>query len=211
MKKLMLTLVLALTLALVPSVKAQTGTIRIDPALPMMLESPADFEMWVQGAGNPTSDPNVLLVMTETCHQGLTGNIVVTWTGGSVSFSPADFTAANTGFAPPSDTTEGGRYTVASLQDHIGVSHSEMIYYAHKPFLNEPLTHTPQSFTVTLPSTNPRMLVYAIGKTEGSEIFDNKVPPTIPGLVVPELAPILLVIASFSAFILYLAKPKRCH
>lgn len=212
MKKSILLLAFALMLIIIPIAKAPTGTIRIDPALPLMLESPADFEIWVQGAGNPTTDPHILLVMTEACYAGLTGDVVVTWTGGSVSFSSGEFNATSKpGYVPPSGTTEGGRYTVASLQDHIGVPSSEMIYYAYKPFLDGPLVHDPKSFTVTLPSTDPRMLVYAIGKTGDYEDFNSKVPPTIPGFVVPELASILLVIASFSAFILYLVRPKRYH
>jgi len=211
-KKVLLMLAFAFMLVAVPTVNAPTGTIRIEPALPLMLESPADFEIWVQGDGNPTSDPHILLVMTEACYTGLTDDVVVAWTGDSVNIPAGEFTAANTGYAPSSGTTTGGRYTVASLQDHIGVPHSEMIYYANASFPG-PLTHTHQSFTVTLPSTDPRMLVYAIGKTEGApdNLFNSKVPPTIPGFVIPELAPILLVIASFSAFILYMAKPKKYH
>jgi len=208
MRKFIL-IAVALLLALVPAVRAETGTIRIDPALPIMLESPAEFEIWVQGAGNPTSDPHILLVMTEASHHDLTGDVVVSWSSGSTSFSAADFTPVTTGFVPPSDTTPGGRYTVASLQDHIGVSHSEMIFYALGPFLSSALTHSAQTFQVTLPSTSPRMLIYAIGKTEGSEIFDAKVPPTIPGFVVPEVAPVLLAAASFGALALYAIKRRK--
>jgi hypothetical protein len=51
------------------------------------------------------------------------------------------------------------------------------------------------------------MLVYAIGKS-GTD-FDNKVPPTIPGFVVPELGPILLALASFSALGLYSLKRRE--
>jgi len=58
-------------------------------------------------------------------------------------------------------------------------------------FLSGPLTGTPQDFTVTLPSTDARMLVYVLGKTEESDgEFDNfirKVPPTNPGFVIPEV------------------------
>jgi hypothetical protein len=53
------------------------------------------------------------------------------------------------------------------------------------------------------------MLVYAIGKTEGSTLFDSKVPPTRPGFVVPELGHVLLALASFSAFALYAVKRRK--
>jgi hypothetical protein len=48
------------------------------------------------------------------------------------------------------------------------------------------------------------MLIYAIGKS--STCFDNKVPPTIPGFVVPEPGTILLALASFGALGLYSLK-----
>ena len=187
-----------------------TGSLRISPALPVMVESPATFEVWLQPPpAPPANDPNIVLVMTEASYSGLTGDVVVSWTGGSISFSAGVFIAVKTGDVPPSGTTEGGRYTVASLQDHLGVSHSDMVYYVYGLFLASPITQTHQTFTVTLPSTNPRMLVYAIGKNNGSTLFNNKVPPTIPGFVVPELGPALLALASFSALALYAVKRRK--
>lgn len=225
MKKLALLVAIALVLVIVPSVNAQTGTIRIETPegeyWPIMLESPATFEIWVQGAGNPTSDPHILLVMSEACYLGLTGDVVVTWTGGSVSFASGDFTAVTTNSddVPPDDTYPvftGASYTAASLKDHLSyglvepISSTETIYWAWKPFLGGAvLTHDHQTFVVDLPSTEPRMLVYAMGKTDGSTLFDNRVPPTRPGFMVPELGTMLLVLASFSAFILYAVKPRR--
>jgi len=188
-----------------------TGTIRISPALPTMLTSPATFEIWIQGAAQPpTQDPHILLVMTQASWQGLSGNVVVTWTGGSTSFSSGDFIPTDTGFVPADvGTTSGGRYTAAALQDKLGVPHSENIYYAHRSFLSGSITQTPQEFTVTASSTALRMLVLAIGKNPGGSLFNNKVPPTIPGFVVPELAPVLLALASFSALGLYAVKRRK--
>jgi len=178
------------------------GTIRIEPSNPTMVSSPATFNISV--TEHPADEPNIILVMTEACYTGLAGSVQVTWTGGSISFSAANFTSATTGKVPPS--TPDADYTVASLQDHLGVSHSEDVYYAFGPFLAGPITQTAQTFVVTLPSTAPRMLVYAIGKS--STDFDNNVPPTIPGFVVPELGPILLALASFSALGLYSLRRK---
>ena len=217
---------LALLLATVPNVKAQTGTIRIETPdgeyWPVMVGSPATFEIWVEGTGSiPTNDPHILLVMTEACLNGLMDDVVVSWTGDgiddTVSFSIGDFQAVtdNSADVPDSGTTPGARYKVASLKDHLDeglsvpISPTETIYWAMAAFLDAPLTDSHQTFTVTLPSTAPRMLVYALGKNEGSELFDNKVPPTRPGFVVPELGTILLAAASFSALALYALKRRK--
>ncbi len=202
-----------------------TGTIRISPALPVMVESPADFEIWVQGAGDPTYDPHILLVMTNESWDGLTGNVVVSWNGDSVSFAKGDFAMADSGYVPPSGTTEGARYTVASLKSHLGTEGP--VYWAMDAFLDGPLHTSPhQNFTVTLTSTKTRMLVYALGKTDCDQEstlqiptnlnpncndypFNNKVPPTIPGFIVPELSTILLALASFGALGLYAFKRRK--
>jgi len=221
MRKWNLTLFVLIMLVViaVPLTKAETGTIRIDPALPLMTESPANFEIWVQGAGDPTYEPNILLVMTEATYQGL-GSVVVSWIGGLLSLSVGDFTYVDdlSARVPPSGTTPGTSYTVATLKTKLNYPNEEPIegpiYWAMRPFLNEPLTSSHQEFTVTLTTSadNPLMLVYALGKTARSEIpelFNNKVPPTIPGFVVPELSTIFLAAASFSALAFYVAKRKR--
>jgi len=219
MRKFVL-IALAMVLLIVPSVKAGTGNIRIDPTWPVMLESPATFEIWVEGGAAESNDPNILLVMTEACWDGLTGNVEVSWSGGSVSFMKGDFTPVqvNSDKVPPSGTTEGACYTVASLKDHLDeglsvpLSADDTIYWAMSDFLGvDPLTGEKQTFTVTLPSTAPRMLVYALGKSDPAGDFDMKVPPTRPGFMVPELGTMLLVIASFSAFAIYAIARRKVH
>ncbi len=223
MKKLKLSLwalAIFLVMATVPFVIAETGTIRIEPALPLMTKSPADFEIWVQGAGDPTHDPNILLVMTEATYDGwLAGDVMVSWETGLTNFSKTDFTSVDVlgEYVPPSGTTNGARYTVATLKTKLNYPLEEPIegpiYWAMKPFLSEPLTTSSQKFTITLPPiSNPRVLVYALGKTAQSgvpELFNNKVPPTIPGFVVPELGTILLAAASFAALALYSVKRRK--
>lgn len=203
-----------------------TGALRIEPhgsyyPLPVMLKSPATFNITAIDK-KTVHCPNILLVMTNASYQGLTGDVTVEWDGGSTSFSKADFTAVsdNNAFVPPSGTTKGARYRVSSLKEHIGVNGTadDTLWYVYGPFLSGPVTQTPQKFTVTLPSTNPRMLVYAIGKIFGpSGLFDTmccwefntRVPPTQPGFVVPDLTPILLATAAFSAFGLYSIKRRK--
>jgi len=199
---------LALMLAItIPSVKA-VATIRIwPPQTNEWLNSPATFEINV--TQHESTDPYILLVMTNASWHGLTGAVTVTWTGGSTTFTKSDFESASTGKIPPATTTEEGcRYTVASLRSHLGVPETEPVYWANASFLASPITQTAQTFTVNLPSTDPGMLVYALGKT-ATELFDNCVPPTIPGFVIPEPATIVAVAMSFVALIGYAARRRK--
>jgi hypothetical protein len=189
----------------------QVGTIRIEPhgsyyPSPIMLSSPATFNISVQRSADPTTDPHILLVMTNSCYHGLTGTVNVTWTGGFIAF-PKPWTEVNTGYVPPTGTVPGVRYQVSGLKDHLNTSDS--VWWAYGPFLADDITQTKQEFTVTLPSTDARMLVYAIGKTGETELFNNRVPPTMAGFVVPELGPVLLALASFSAFALFAIRRRR--
>ncbi len=182
------------------------GLIRINPSNPVMLGSPATFTVDVQ-SGGPVTEPHIFLVMTEDCFDGLTGNVIVTWTGGSLTiFTATDWQdeTDNSVKVPPGATSV---YTVSSLKDHL--STSGKVYWAFEPFLSGPITTTPQSFTVHVPSTNVRVLVYVLGKGPDSTVFDYFVPPTIPGFVTPEVATILLVIAPLCALGLYAVKRRK--
>jgi hypothetical protein len=213
------------------------GTIRIEPhgsyyGEPIMLSSPATFSISVMPSADPTCDPHIFLVMTNTSYQALTGVVTVEWTGDGVAdLNITTWTMeTDNGVKVPPGAVEGASYTVASLRDHLDTS--EAIYWAFESFLGAGayLTQVPQEFTVTLPSTEPRMLVYALGKigyyscsTGTGErplglldcpvcptgLFDNNVPPTMPGFVVPEPSTALLAVASFSAFALYAFKRRR--
>lgn len=188
------------------------GTIRIDPYLPMGTSSPAQFEVWVKPGGDPTTDPNIFLVMTESCYDGLAGNVTVDWTGDGLSdlnITKDEWTnETELGKKVPPGTVNGAGYTVASLKDHLTTS--EAIYWALKPFLDGDITQSHTVFNVTLPSSAPKMLVYVLGKTDGSELFNNRVPPTIPGFVIPEPATIVAAAIPFVALAGY-AVVRRKH
>lgn len=213
MKKIPLIVVMiALALTIGPVLAA---TIRLEPhgsywGVSTMLSSPATFYVNVTAGGNPTTDPHIFLVMTETCYNGLTGNVVVNWTDGSptsVTITTWHKETDNSVKVPPG-TTSGTGYTVAALRDHLQTT--EAIYWAFEPILGGAvLTLTPIPFTVTLPSSHAQMAVYVMGKTGDSTLFNNRTPPTQPGFVVPELGPILLALASFSALALYAVKRKK--
>ncbi len=214
MKKLRLVPLAALLIMLATFVvPAMAATIRVEPhgsyfGLPVMLESPATFCVNVTTSNEITYDPHIFLVMTETSFNSLTGNVVVSWTGGSVTILAGDWTKeTDNSVKVPPGTDNGNAYTVASLRDHLQTT--EPIYWAFKPFLSQPITTDCQSFTVTLPADSPRMAVYVLGKLEGSDLFNNRSPPTQPGFVVPELAPILMAVAAFSALALFALKRKK--
>ena len=184
---------------------AGQGLVRIDPANPTMQTSPAVFSVYVV-SGPDANSPYVFLVMTEDSYNGLTGDVTVSWSGGSIVITTWNMETDNSVKVPP-NTESGVGYTVASLKDHLGTSGP--IYWAFEPILEGPITQTPQDLTVVLPSTAPKMLVYALGKTGDSELFNTRVPPTIPGFVIPEATPLILAGASFAAMGLYAYKRKK--
>jgi len=168
-------------------VYAGTGSIRIDPPLPDGEMSPAEFEIWVQGRSE-ANDPYILLVITESCYQGISGDVVVSWNvdSESVEIPKTDWAqeTVNNVKVPPG-TTSGAGYTVASLKDHLETDGP--IYYAFVPLWVGSLDSTKIPIKVTLPSTDPKMLVYILGICGDGELYDMRVPPTIPGFVVPEV------------------------
>ena len=184
----------------------------ITPPWPATQNTPATLEIATTPAADPTYDPHILLVMTTACYDGLT-KVEVTWSGGSLTLLKTDFSLL-TGNPPPkipSDAISDVQYTRSSLADHLGLPGDSPVYWAMAPFLSGNLLHTAkQTFTVTLDSTSPRMLIYALGKAAMSDTeFNRWVPPTNPGFVVPELAPILLALSSFGAFALYAVKRRK--
>lgn len=201
-----ISLVLTVVMLAVPTASAGTGALRISPAFPMMISSPASFTISSNPSADPTSDPHIFLVMTEPSYDSLMGDVKVEWAGGSTTIPKTDWNkeTVNKKKLPP-NTTPGAGYTVASLKSHLETSNS--IYWAFEPFLNGPITQTPKSFTVTLPSSHPEMLVYALGKDSPS-VFDVRVPPTIPGFVVFEPGPALIVLASFCALGAYALRSR---
>lgn len=212
LKLISLGILLILAFAIAPVL---ADTIRVEPhgsyfGLPVMLTSPATFYVNVTTDNQISTDPHIFLVMTETSFNSLTGNVVVNWTGGSptsVTITTWTKETDNSVKVPPG-TDPGTGYTVALLRSHLNTT--EPIYWAFQPFLGgADITTTPKAFTITLPATAPRMAVYVLGKIGDTELFNNRSPPTQPGFVVPELAPIALAMASFAAFAIYAVKRKK--
>lgn len=224
-KYLILTSVLVLlTFMSIPVFAQGTGTIRLEPhgsyyPNPVMLDSPATFNVSVQSGGDPTCDPHILLVMTSDSYDGLNGDVTVNWTN-AIDLTITTWTMeTENGNKVPSGVSihSGAGYTVASLKDHLNTS--DPIYWSFNPILDgNALTQNEQEFTVNLPSSAPRMLVYVLGingyydndtpQCDSNE-FDNRVPPTQPGFVIPELATIFLAGSSFGGLAIYSIKKKR--
>jgi hypothetical protein len=202
---ILLAAVLLLATATSLAFAAGQGLVRIDPANPIMQTSPAVFSVYVV-SGPDANSPYVFLVMTEDSYNGLTGDVTVSWSGGSIVITTWNMETDNSVKVPP-NTENGVGYTVASLKDHLETSGP--IYWAFEPILEGPITQTPQDVTVVLPSTAPRMLVYALGKTGDCELFNTRVPPTIPGFVIPEATPLILAGISFATMGAYAYKRKK--
>lgn len=213
-------------LLVVPVFASGVGTIRIEPhgsyyPEPIMLLSPATFNVSVQPGGDPTCDPHLLLVMTSDSYNGLTGDVTVNWTDlVDLTVTAWSMETVNENKVPSGvPIASGTGYTVAALKDHLNTS--DPIYWNFSRILDgSSLTQEKQDFTVVLPSSDPRMLVYVLGKPgeyvngaivcPGSEAeFNNRVPPTHPGFVVPELGTIFLAGSSFGGLALYALRKKR--
>jgi hypothetical protein len=172
-----------------------------------MAKSPATFETWVQGKGN-ASDPHIFLVMTNSSYYGLTAAVKVEWAGGSLTVPKTAWTSeTNNGKKVPPNTAPGAWYTVAALKSHLRTT--QQIWWAFEPFVSgQNITQTHTSFTVSLSSNSPRMLVYVLGKDAPGE-YDIGVPDSIPGFVVFEPGPMLATLAMFSAFMVYAVKRRK--
>jgi hypothetical protein len=208
MRRRIAALILIATMAIMIA-PVYAATIRIDPHTsgypdPIMLSSPATFN--ISDVSKTDYDPHILLVMSNDSYDGLSGNVLVEWTGGSTTFLKTEFIYAASGFIP-GDFGGDASYEVASCESHLGALG---VWYAFGPFLASPIDSTNQTFTITASSTAMRMLVYAIGRQDGiTGEFDNKVPNTQPGFVIPEPAIIILALAPFAALGLFYVKRKR--
>lgn len=129
-----------------------------------------------------------------------------------MNFAKADFTMEEVNSANVPDTGAAVPYEVATLKEHIGVNGTEndAIWWAMKPFLSGPITFDPTEFTITITSTNTRLMVSVLGKSsETAELLDMRVPPTQPGFVVPEPSILLAIAGSFGALALYTVKRRK--
>jgi hypothetical protein len=216
MKKFIL-IALIMTLGIVAIASAGVGSIKISPAWPNMQASPATFETWVQGGSGSAYDPNVLLVMTESCWSNLVGEVHVHVQGVAtfVTLVKNDFDPViDNSEKVPSSSTNG--YTVASLKEHLSyglsvpLSSTDTIYYCLAALPIDELTGTHETLTVEVTSSDTRVLVYVMGSSvDDSGDLDMRVPPTPAGFVVPEPATIAAIGTSLGALGLYAYRRKR--
>ena len=211
-------LILALSLFMVSALLVGTpvlaggqGQIRIephafDPPDPVTVESPATFEITV--VEHTAYNPQLLLVTTGACLDGLGGGeIIVSWDWMGPYYTPVGlpagaFTDIDKGWVPPDDAGFGKIYQAKSLRSHLGVE-DEFIYYAYvdMPVDDDEIAEGDSyEVTITVPSTSPRVLVYAFG-------ICSKVPPTRPGFIIPEFA--IGTIAALGSMVAALFLRKR--
>lgn len=222
MKKYVMFFMMLLLIS-IPSVSAETGSLRIDPAWPLMVESPSDFTVWCQSG--TSYNVAILLVITQECYDSMPGTgavVTVESDAGTIEIYKAAFeinvvTGMGGVYVPDSGATEGARYEVASLKDHLDYGLSEPLESDdtirwYMAYLFDELGEDPEDVTITLNSGDPRMLIYLLGRSEdGADLWDMRVPPTIPGFVVPEISmgTIMALASMFTALALYTYKKKH--
>lgn len=209
--KVLLSLLVLISVFLAIPVFGGTGSLRIEPTWPEAQDSPAYFEIWSQPP-DTAYDVYVFLTMTEDSYLGLTGDVTVEWTGPSspLVIGMGEWTLGQDGVklptGAPGGVTDGAAFTLASLKDHLGTD--DDVYWAFGPILDGPLTGVHQTLTVTINSDDPHMLVYLMAKSDTEGPFDMRIPPTKPGLVVPEVpfGTIAIVGSMMAALILFSKK-----
>jgi len=170
-----------------------TGGLRIDPPLPEPSGTTAEFSISVIPSAVPTHHPHILLVITDSCHTTI-GPVSVAWAGGSITITSWHSETVPSVKVPyainPGDpiATTGAGYTVASLMDHLETT--APIWWACESILDDnDIGEGGATITVSFTSSHPKMLVYIMGSTSESNqvVLDTRVPPTIPGFMIPEL------------------------
>jgi len=201
-------LLATIVLLATPIAFAGVGSLRIEPPLPIKSKSPATFEIWA--LSETAYFPHILLILPESCYIGLTGDTVVSWSGASspLTIKKSDWIGPKDDNSLKLPLSASPGYNLATLQSHIPTS--DPIYFVFEPILEVPITSSKETITITLQSTDPEMLVYILGKqTEESTYYDIRVPPTIPGFVVPEmpLGTLMGLASMLAALIIMLKKP----
>ena len=176
------------------------GTLKMYPYWPYMSGTEEEFHVWIEGSGT-AYEPRLFLVMTETCY----ANLADPGAAVEIDFEPygvsPDITLYKSDFTPnyetdnsvkiPSWAEEGVKYTVASLKSHL--ESEDPIRWCYVSFPTY-IDGDGVWFKIKLHSSQPRMLVYVFGKTDSALPYWNiKVPPTMPGFLVPEPATIAAV------------------
>jgi len=213
---ILLSTVLVLSFVVVP---VFADSIRISPHGDywgsVMVATPATFYANVTNKNDAgTYDVHLLMVIPQSCYDSLTDTTTVEWEAGSngqgswdagtVEVEIGDWIGPETENGKKIPDIAKNGYTVASLQDHL--LPEEPLYYAFVEILDIAQLEVQDPgipFTVTLSAEEPKMGLWLIGKSPGSEELDNQTPTTSPGFVVPELSTILLASSSLLALGLY--------
>ena len=114
-RTILLKIVLLSALIVITPAFGGTGSIRIDPAMPQVVYSPATFTIWVEGGGT-AHDPHIFLVMTQTSYDSFSGDVTVSWVDGVADHvdltKGVDWEMASGPDKLPPGTTPGARRDV---------------------------------------------------------------------------------------------------
>jgi hypothetical protein len=187
--------------------------------------NPATLEAFVTTAAHsPIYDVWLLVVIDHDTYMNM-NSITISDTDYPVTLVPGDFSAAVTGSPDKIPLTNDGNYSgptafpgcQQNIQYAYGAVISQMsqvhttttIHYVLVYAFNS-ITNAPSRvFTVATDSTHINVLILGLGTEEDGTILANNTPFSGSTLHTPQIASILLAIASFSALAIYAVKRKR--
>jgi hypothetical protein len=229
-KKIIFLIPLIMMLASPMLVFAAGDNIRVTPVgkpdgeMAIITSSPASLEIYVTNAQQTRNNIWLLLVLDNDTYNGLT-SITLAGTQGPALLAKSSFTAitVNSGKIPLQNDGNytGGGYTYPgctnTAQYSVGAILSQMsqvfptnaVHYG-LVYAFDSINTTAKTFTVTVNSPHINVLVLAQGCSGTSGKLNSNSPFSGSSiLVTPELGPILMAMASFSALGLYAVKRRR--
>jgi hypothetical protein len=228
MKKIMLLVLLAI-LALPTAVFAAGDVIRVVPAgsldgtMAIITSSPADLEISVTSGQQPRTNIWLLFVIDIDTYNGL-GTITIGGTDGPTTLSKSDFTGVPSNNKIPKTNddnyvgnghiypgcTQQTQYNVNAIKTQMSQVYPTTSIRYVLVYGFSSINTSPKSFTVEVDSSHVNLLILAQGRAGSlpTDPLDSNSPFSGSSLVVPELVPILLSLASFSALALYAVKRR---
>ena len=189
---------------------------------PIVTQSPTTFMIYVTTSEySPIHNVWLLIVLNAPTYEALHNITVDTTTFDQTCFNPVrssespripplepDLTSA-----PPYPGCQyDEQYETSAIRDKLGAT-GEDIYYGYK-FFKDQIDTIPYEFTVTLnldsSCSDVKVLILALGRFKNPPgPFDAHSPYDGTTLVVPELSPLILVLASLTALGVYAIKRRK--
>ena len=231
-KVILLTLMLILAPIIAVSAAPDSAVIRLVPVgephtgMAIMTESPTQLEISVTNEPHsPTYNVSLIFLIDEDTYDAL-NTITITNTDWPTTLTKASFTGGpvSSGKLPEASDTNwvgpyswpgcsapNNQYEVSAILSQMSQVYPTtavryMIVYAF-----DSITTSPKLFDVEADSTHINVLILAQGRLTNPEgLLTERSPYTGSTLVVFELGPLVLALASFSALALYALKRRKC-